>query len=119
MIRNWLIFLTVLFSAVLPVSADPWNPTPLVIDCPASIQYDFDGSNINIPFSTSGKPAMIWLVINTKLPDAQKPVAVTNGFKGWHFVNGIDTTVYVSAGEEFQPGTGHVISWNGYGDEKQ
>ena len=95
-----------------------WNPTPMVIDVPASVQYKFDGSNIDIPFSLSGKPAMIWLVVNTQLTDTQKPVAVTNGFKGWHFVNGIDTTVYVSTGRTFSVGTSLTFPWDGHGSEK-
>jgi hypothetical protein len=96
-----------------------WVPTPLVIDVQDEVKYDFDGTDIDIPFSQTGKPAMIWLIVNTMLDDAEKPVAVMNGFRGWHFVNGIDTTVYVSAGREYDPSATNTFPWNGHGNERE
>ena len=70
-----LVFLIVFLSAYTPLaSAGQWNPTPLVIDATDVVEYSFGGSDIYIPFTISGKPAMIWLVIQTKLADNQKPV---------------------------------------------
>ncbi len=96
-----------------------WNPTPLVIDTKDVVEYAFDGSVVDITFDTTGKPAMVWLFINTMLDDADKPAGIMNGFKGWHFVNGIDTTIYVSSSREFDPGTGNVFPWDGHGNERE
>jgi len=102
-----------------PVFGQAWNPEPLVLDVQDQVQYAFDGSAVDIPFSLSGKPAMISLVVNTQLDDIEKPVSVMNGFKGWHFVNGIDTTVYVSAGREYTQGASLTFPWDGHGNERQ
>ena len=91
----------------------------MVVDATNYVQYAFDGSNIDIPFSLSGKSGMFWLVIDSKLPDAQKPVAIMNGFKGWHFVNGIDTTVYISSSRSYTVGSGLKFPWDGHGNERQ
>ena len=95
-----------------------WSPVPLVINTQEVVPYAFDGSELNVQFDLTGKPALIWMVIQTQLDDAEKPVAVTNGFKGWHFVNGIDTTVYVSASREYAIGNDQTFRWNGKGNEK-
>ena len=95
-----------------------WVPTPLVIDVQDVVEYAFDGTFIDIPFSQTGKPAMIYLVVNTMFDDSLKPVALTNGFRGWHFVNGIDTTVYVSAGRGYDPSLANTFPWDGHGNEK-
>ena len=101
------------------VFGQAWNPLPMVIDVEDQISYAFDGSAIDIPFSLEGKPALIWLVVNTQLDEGEKPVGVRNGFKGWHFVNGIDTTVYVSSGREYAQGSALTFPWNGQGNERE
>jgi len=95
-----------------------WSPTPMVVTVNDQFQYAFNGSNVEIPFNLTGKPGTFWLVINTKLAAGQKPVAVMNGFKGWHFVNGIDTTIYVSSGRDYQVGNNLKYPWDGKGNEK-
>jgi len=96
-----------------------WNPTPLVVDVQSAVQYAFNGTDVNIPFSLSGKPGRFYLVIETKLTDAQKPVGIMNGLRGWHFVNGIDTTIYVSSGRDYTPALTNTFPWDGYGNEKE
>jgi len=95
-----------------------WNPTPMVVNTPDAIHYAFDGTLLEVPFDLAGKPGTFYLVIDTKLDDAQKPVAIMNGFKGWHFVNGIDTTVFVSSGREYTTGLNLKFPWDGKGNEK-
>jgi len=96
--------------------AAPFSPTPLEISVRDEIFYEFGGSEVNIPVDVSGKPAKCWLIINTRLPEAQLPHQITNGFLGWHYVNRIDTTVYVSPPYNFTPGS-HTITWDGKGTE--
>ena len=94
-----------------------WSPTPLVINVPDWVHaYHKDTKFI---FSTSGRTAQVWLVIETYLDDEDKPVAIANGYKQWHFVNKIDTTVYVSSSKMVEPGNNHIFEWDGYGNEKE
>jgi len=91
----------------------------MTIDASSAVQYAFDGSNIDIPFDLSGKSGQLYLIINSKLDASNKPVSVQNGFKGWHIVNGIDTTMYVSSGREYSPGRGLKFPWDGHGNERE
>jgi hypothetical protein len=99
------------------VSFAAWTPTPLEITVDDEVFYAFDGSTVDIPVNVSGKPAKAWLVINTMLDEADKPVELRNGHRGWHYVNGIDTTVYISGAKEFTVGSGQKFTWDGMGTE--
>jgi len=97
--------------------AGPFVPTALELSCAEVVQYDFDGSVVDITFDVVGKPARMYLVINTQLANADKPVDLQNGHMGWHFVSKIDTTVYVSAPFSAETGLGQTTYWDGYGNE--
>jgi len=113
-----LITLTMLLIATWSFAAD-FTPSKMVITVPDEpIIYPFDGTSVDFDFDLSGTPAALWLVIETKLSDAEKPVAVENGFLGWHYVNKIDTTVYVSGKNTKDIGTGLSISWDGKSDAR-
>ena len=77
----------------------------------AEVEYQFDGSDLTIPFTVTGTPAAVWLVINTK-GQADNIVSVRNGFLGWHYVNKIDTTVYISERYQRDPGETSIV-WDG------
>jgi len=96
--------------------AAPFSPTPLEISVQDWITCAFDGTDVDIPVEISGKSAKCYLIINTRLPEAQLPHQVQNGYLGWHYVNKIDTTVYISGAYNFAPGS-HTITWDGYGTE--
>ncbi|MFC1485910.1 T9SS type A sorting domain-containing protein [Candidatus Latescibacterota bacterium] len=116
---NKLLFFALILTLVATQSfGQAWVPTPLVIDVQDVVEYLFDGSGIDIPFSLAGKTAVVYLVVNTMLDDSEKPVALWNGFRGWHYVNGIDTTVYVSAGRGYDPSATNTFPWDGHGSEK-
>jgi|GEM_PF-3043993 len=100
-----------------PVSFAEWNPTPLEITVQEHIFYLFDGTEVEIPVSVSGRPCRAYLWINTRLADADKPVNLTNGYLGWHYVNGIDTTVYISRAYDFPICDNRHIIWDGTGSE--
>ena len=91
--------------------ADDWVPTTMTLDVEEYLPYDFDGSNLTIPVVVAGKPAAIWLVITTKDKGAEIG-EVTNGHMGWHYVNKIDTTVYISAKSNKDIGPAELI-WDG------
>ena len=105
-----LVSLIVILTASWSFAAD-FSPTLLTLTAPGAIQYDFEGSDLSIPFTVTGTPAAIWLVINTK-GKADQISGVRNGYLGWHYVNKIDTTVYVSDRYERSPGETSVV-WDG------
>jgi len=97
--------------ASLAMAQITFSPTIMEITSPEEIGYDFGGEPLDIPFTVSGVPGAFWLVINTH-GKADEIVGVKNGFLGWHYVNNIDTTVYVSG--RYQRELGDVkITWDG------
>jgi len=98
-------------------SAFAANFSPVVMDItvPDQILYQFDGSAIDIDVNIAGVGGVFWLVINTK-GQADNVNMVRNGFMGWHTVNKIDTTVYISS--QFSRATGPTtITWDGTNDD--
>jgi len=91
--------------------AADFAPTIMTLTAPSAIQYQFDGSELTIPFTVTGTPAAVWLVINTH-GKASEIGEVQNGFLGWHYVNKIDTTVYVSDVYNREPGETSIV-WDG------
>jgi len=91
--------------------AADFAPTVMTLTSPAEIEYQFDGSDLSIPFTVTGTPAALWLVINTH---GQKDniIGVRNGHLGWHYVNKIDTTVYISGKYERSTGESTIV-WGG------
>jgi len=96
---------TLIFAAdFVPVSK-------LDIDVQDYVQYNFDGSAIDIPVDVMGTAARSYLIIETT-GLAGNLARVTNGRIGWHTVNNIDTTVYYTTGDDLQPGQ-KFITWSG------
>jgi len=89
-------------------------PTIMTLSAPAEIEYQFAG-DLSIPFTVAGTPAAVWLVINTK-GQAANIAKVRNGYLGWHYVNKIDTTVYVSDRYEREPGATSIV-WDGKNED--
>jgi len=111
-----LVTLAMIFCATCSFGAE-FVPTKMVLTVPDEpIIYPFDGTDVDFTFDLSGTPAAIWIVIMTNLDTAELPIAVRNGYLGWHYVNKIDTTVYISSRNSKDPGLGQTISWNGYSD---
>ena len=101
-----LAFILVL-SASLTFAAD-FSPTIMTLTASPELEYQFDGTDLTIPFTVGGTPAAVWLVINTK-GKAADIVAVRNGYLGWHYVNKVDTTVYVSQTYSRDPGETTIV----------
>jgi hypothetical protein len=109
-----------LFTAMLFTSfsfAEPFSPVPLEITVPDELIYAFDGREIDISVDVAGKPMRAYLIINTRLPETDKPRNLRNGYLGWHYVDRIDTTVYISGAKDFSIGTGQKFTWDGIGSE--
>jgi hypothetical protein len=112
-----ILLVTFAVMMVASVSFAAWNPTPLEISVEDNVIYAFDGTDVEIPVTVTGKNAKAFLWILTRLDDADKPVELTNGHRGWHTVNGIDTTVYISAAKDLPMGSGGMFVWDGIGAE--
>ena len=108
--KLFFVSLIVILTASVSFAAD-FSPTLLTLTAPGSIQYDFDGNELTIPFTVTGTPAAVWLVINTN-GKADQISGVRNGYLGWHYVSNIDTTVYVSDKYERSPGETQIV-WDG------
>jgi len=75
------------------------------------IQYDFDGTALKIPVTVSGTPAATFFCVFSK-DKAETIGEVRNGHLGWHYVNKIDTSIYISTITPLDIGT-NTIEWNG------
>lgn len=107
--------LFVLFAMVASVvSAVPFQPTLLKMTAPTTVKYAFDGSELTIPVTVAGTPAGVYFSVFTKGMGTAIG-KVRNGFLGWHYVNGIDTCLYISPLQALAIGTGS-IKWNGVGE---
>ena len=103
------LLLLLLLSANHTNAAD-FSPTPMTISVQPQLEYSFGGSPLEIPFTLTGNSGAIWLVINTH-GQADNIVGVRNGHLGWHYVNKIDTTIYIS--QKFDRQTGESsITWD-------
>ena len=98
------------------VSAQDFAPTPLRINAQPVVNYDFDGSEIDIPINITGHDCSAVLLIYTK---DQGPAIgeVMNGYLGWHYVNGVDTSIYISEPVSLLAGD-NTLTWSGLDDDE-
>jgi len=108
------ILLLVFFVMASCVLAADFSPTLLKLSAPGMIQYNFDGTDLSIPVNVSGAPATALFLVFTK-DQAQSIGPVQNGLLGWHYVNKIDTCMYISPAQLLQKGKNTIV-WNGKGD---
>ena len=102
-----------LILAVFATSAfaAAFAPTLLKLSVASEIAYDFDGSGLEIPVTVSGSDALMWLFVYTKDKGAEIG-EVTNGFMGWHYVNKIDTCLYMGSNITLTKGS-NTVNWDG------
>ena len=107
-------FIVVAFMLLFAASASfalDFAPTLLKFSAPETIKYNFDGSKLEIPLTVSGTPATVIFLVFTK--DKGPSIGeLENGFNNWHYVNKIDTCLYVSSPVLMDVGE-NVIQWDG------
>jgi len=108
--RKIFVFAALMLIATWSFAAD-FAPSVLTLTGESEITYDFDGSELTVPVNITGTPAAVYFVLNTH-GLAASIGATQNGFLGWHYVNGVDTTVYVSQRYQRDVGTSSIV-WNG------
>jgi len=105
----------IVFALLMAVSsfayAVAFSATPMRLSADEVISYAFDGSPIDIPVTMTGAPGLLKFFVLTK-GKADEISAVRNGYLGWHYMDKIDTCVYLSGDYQFSVGTNHVY-WDG------
>ena len=105
------------FSAIMLLAfaslvlAAPFSPPVMKIVAPSVVQYNFDGTQLEFSATVSGAPTSALFGVFTKDQGA-KIGAVLNGFLGWHYVNKIDTSIYISQSFALDIGK-NTVKWNG------
>ena len=111
--KLFLVFALLVFAAASAFSV-PFTPSVLKLSAPKYIQYNFDGKTLDIPLNVTGAQAAGYFLVFTK-DKAASINKVTNGLLGWHYVNKIDTCLYISPLSQFEKGSQN-ITWNGKDD---
>jgi len=106
--KLFVVFLLLSVSAAFAVN---FSPTVMRLSAPATVQYDFDGSQFEIPLTVSGVPATTVFLVHTK-DKADNISAIQNGHLGWHYVNKVDTCLYLSSPTLLDVGK-HTVIWDG------
>ncbi len=101
----------ILLFTISSVFAAPFSPTLLKLNMPARITYKFDNTPLVVPMTVTGKPSNSVLMLYTK-DKANEIGKVRNGALGWHYVNKLDTCVYMSPPIKLVTGS-NTITWNG------
>ncbi|MHB9029149.1 MAG: T9SS type A sorting domain-containing protein [Candidatus Latescibacterota bacterium] len=115
--RKWSYLLLALMLKATMVSAAAFTPAPMKLTAPATISYDFDGKALQVPVTLSGRQAAAIFCVNTK-DKAAVIKNIRNGFLGWHYVNNIDTCLYVSDVKNLENGS-NLIIWDGKDADKK
>ena len=109
--KNIFSITTVLFFIVSSAFAAPFAPEPMTITGQDVLQYDFDGNELSIPVTIAVKPSNTLLYVFTK-DNASNIPAIRNGHMGWHWINKIDTCIFMSETKILAPGS-HTLTWDG------
>jgi len=105
------LLVAVLLFSVASVYAVNFTPPVMTITAAPAVEYQFDGSTLTMPVTVTGSPAGTYFLVFTK--DKFGSISkVRNGYLGWHYVNKIDTCLYVSPLTQLSVGTSNM-TWNG------
>jgi len=109
--KVFFVFTACMLLATFAYAAN-FQPALLKLSAPTSIQYAFDGKQLNIPFDVAGTSAGVILCVYTN-GKAASVTKIKNGFLGWHYMNQVDTSVYVSKLASYAVGKNNIIAWDG------
>jgi len=113
--KKFLLVSVTILLFVSSVFAVDFSPTLLKFSAPETVQYNFDGTNLEVPITLSGTPALTFFCVYTK-DKADEIGPIRNGFLGWHYVNKIDTALYISPPANIGTGSNTIV-WDGKDDE--
>jgi len=108
--KTFFVFMVLIVSVTTAFAAN-FAPTPMTLSAAETVTYPFDGSVLSIPVYVSGAPGSLNFLVFTK-GQAEKIGPIVNGFLGWHFVNKIDTCIYISPDIGVVVGN-NTVTWDG------
>ncbi|MFA6472370.1 MAG: hypothetical protein WCU00_10055, partial [Candidatus Latescibacterota bacterium] len=112
--KKFLLPILFLFTASIAFST-PFAPQKLTLSAPQTVSYNFTGANLEIPLTVGGWSSNTVFMIYTK-GQAANIGSVQNGYLGWHYVNKMDTCVYLTILGLLPTGVNNVV-WNGKGTQ--
>lgn len=105
----FMIFLSVIVFVRPQVAySGDFNPTRLEIIGDNLITHSY-GRALELPITIIGRPAIVILSI---CPENLPAINIHNGYLGWHYVNNIDTCIYVSPPKQYPTGKSSIV-WDG------
>ena len=99
-----------LFFPVTTATGKNFAPTPLILSAYSYLWINSGDTEVTIPFTVSGVSATVVFLVYSK----DQGVSLrnrTSGYLGWHFVNRIDTCIYVSSPMQCDIGK-HSFEWD-------
>ena len=111
--KSFIVCAALLLFTASTVFAAAFTPKPMKLSVSSQLKYNFDGTNLAIPVTVSGVPATAVFFIYTK-GKAASVVKIKNGYLGWHYMNHVDTCMYMSGAQMLEIGS-NVMNWDGKG----
>jgi flagellar hook assembly protein FlgD len=108
--KKLLLPIMLIFFASYAFSA-PFSPSIMKLNIPQKIQYQFSGSSLTVPITVTGAPGTALLLLYTS-GKSNSIVKVRNGYLGWHYMNKVDTCLFVSGPITLAVGSNTYV-WNG------
>ncbi|MDP2981935.1 MAG: T9SS type A sorting domain-containing protein [Candidatus Latescibacter sp.] len=109
--KRFIVCASLLLFTASTVFAAAFTPKIMKLTVPQQLKYSFDGKNLAIPVTVSGTPATAIFFVYTK-GKAASVVKIRNGFLGWHYMNRVDTCMYMSGAQMLDIGS-NVMNWDG------
>ncbi len=92
-------------------SAAPFAPTPLKLSAPNMLMGDFKTGGVKFSFTVTGTPATVIFAVYSAHPE-EMATGCRNGWLGWHYMQLVDTCVYVAPPSFYEKGSQTII-WDG------
>ncbi len=109
--KKILVFSCVFMLAATMAFGAAFAPQVLKLAAPGTMHYEFSGQEFKLPVTVSGKSAAAVFFVYTK-DKASSIQKVKNGHLGWHYMNRVDTCVYMSGTLALNTGS-NTILWDG------
>ncbi len=106
--KKLILLFTLMLCYTTSVYADPFLPPTLKLSAPEVIAYNPDDNLLSIDVQAKGSPGTLVFGIFTK--DLGTEIdSIRNGYLGWHYVDKIDTCIYISEQTPFSTGENKLI----------
>ncbi len=104
--RKVIVFVALFALIAATAFGAAFAPTAMKISAPSYVKYDFDGKNLAIPVTLTGTGRNVTSLVSRRIR-VPRSAHSANGYLGWHYVNKIDTCVYLGQAVAFSKGSNH------------